>query len=132
MFSGLYMFPIRYHESAVVLLSIGLLLLGDALWRHWRERGLLCGGIIMLAYNLGDFIRTTDPGSKRPAFYFEPGRPVLCNVWYMVHKYSLDAVGTLMGPRQWLVLGVLLVSGCSILALGFKSAAKISSQNPGQ
>ena len=126
MFCGLNTFPVRYHESVVVILSIGLLMIGDAIWKRWRERGLIYGFILMFAFNAGNFIQVTEFGNLRAFFRLGPGQPMLCSVWYMVPSPSPFVPETPMGPMQWAILGVLAISGSALLALGFTFATKIT------
>src|SRR5207244_10054784 len=51
-FTGTHPFPIRYHQSLVVLLSIPLLLVAESLWNRWQERGLLYCGLLLILWNL--------------------------------------------------------------------------------
>jgi len=125
-FCGLNTFPIRYHESAVVILSIGLLVIGNAIWKRWQERGLIFSLILMFAFNVGDFIHVVEFGNLRAFWRLGPNQPMLCSVWYMVPSRSPFVPATPMGPMQWAVLAVLALSGSALLVLGFNYAAKIS------
>lgn len=129
MYYNLQVFPIRYAETAVILLSTGLLLLGNELWRRWNSRGLVYGALLMLIWNAGHFIRSTDTPSSQ-AFWVSPhGGGVNAFVWYMSPQVSGTVFGSPMGPLQWAVLLALLGAGTAMLALSVQSAKKISEES---
>jgi hypothetical protein len=129
MYIGLQFFPIRYVQTAVILLSVGLLLLGNELWRRWRTRGLAYGALLLLLWNAGHFIRSTDTPSSQ-AFWVSPdGGGVNAFVWYMGPQVSRTTFGSPMGPLQWAVLLGLLGAGTAVLVLSVQTAKKISDES---
>ncbi len=124
-FIGLPTFPIRYEQSVVIILSIGLLFLGDELWKRWKERGLAYSGLLLFILNVGHFIRSTDSLSTQ-TFWTSPEHPKLnCYVWYMDGP-ATNTIGTPMGAFQWAVLALLLCAGCIVLAVAVREAYRLS------
>jgi len=129
-FVGLRAFPIRYHQSAVILASIGLLAIGDWLWRRWESRGLIYAGLVMLLWNAGHFIRSTDTPSTQTFWVPPDGGGLNAYVWYMAPQSERSVFGSPMGPLQWTVLIALLASGLAFTAWAIREAARISPAQP--
>lgn len=122
-FIGYSIFFVRYLETAVVLLSVGLMLIGNAMWQRWETRGLVYFGLALLLFNMVYFIRYD---SYLPAFLLTPdGNGVTCYVWYM-EPPTVVSRRSLMGTYQWTLFTLQLVSGLALLALTIRAAWRLS------
>jgi 4-amino-4-deoxy-L-arabinose transferase-like glycosyltransferase len=123
MFVGYYRFHVRYMETAVVLLSVGLMLIGDTMWKRWQARGLFYFGIVLLFWNMAFFIRYD---SYQPPFLLSPdGSGVTCYVWYM-EPQTVNARRTLMGPFQWTMFFCLGIASLAVLGKTLRDALRLS------
>ena len=125
---GLPFFPIRYPQSAVILLSVGLLLLGEEFWRRWGARGLIYSALAMLLWNAGHFIRATDSSSTQTFSITPDNQSIRAYVWYMEPQGSGLTFGSPMGPLQWVILTILVLVGGTLLATGAREAARLSTE----
>ena len=126
-FAGMHVFPIRYQQTPVIVLSVGLLLLGAGLWRRWRERGLFYSGLLLLLWNAAHYIRF-DYGVQT-IWISQVDQRVNCYLWYMSPSKQ-TYYGSPMGVLQWAVLAALLASGCAALALTARSARRLDDPAP--